>query len=217
MFPEVNANIEHFLCEQQQPNTSICGHSLLIDGIALEEKCCYLRSTDSIIGVCREHAPALNLRVQSQESLADAEDALHGEKPRAHYSSEATVVAIAPFQDSSYSAIPVGLSGSCKAETGEGMVGWLKELIRAWKENKDGEKRRGPLWSIATDGEATMRSCRFQVCLSQELTPSSSLYPVLHCLHGLNFFAGPDNVTMTCDPKHIFKSTYKSYIQILKG
>ncbi len=205
--PEVNESIENFFCEQQQPNTPISGHSLLIDGVALEEKCRYLRSTDNIIGICREHGSTLDLRVWSQESLADVEDALHGEEPRAHYASEATVAAITPFRDSSYSAIPVALSGSCKAETGEGMALWLRELIRSWKENEDGEKRHGPLWSVATDGESTMRSCRFQVCMSQELAPSSPLYPMLRHLLGLNIFTGPNDVTMTCDPKHIFKST----------
>lgn len=208
-FLEVNTNIKHFFCEHQQPNTSICGHSLLVDGVALKEKCRYLQSTDSIAGVCREHGSTLDLHVRSQESLVDAEDALHGETPRAHYASEATVVAIAPFQNLSYSAIPVAMSGSCKAETGKGMALWLRELIRAWRENEDGEKRHGPLWSVATDGESTMRSCRFQVCMSQEVSPSSPLYPMLHNLYGLNLFTGPSDVTMTCDPKHIFKSTYE--------
>ena len=215
-FSEVNENIEHFFCEQQQPDTSICGHSLLVDGIALKEKCRYLRSNDTIIGICSKHGPALDLRLRSQESLTDAEDALHSEKPQVHYASEATVAAITPFQNSSYSAIPIALSGSCKAETGEGMALWLKELIRAWRENKDGEKRHGPLWSVATDGESTMRSCRFQICMSQELAPSSPLYPMLHHLHGLNLFTGPNDLTMTCDPKHIFKSTREPHIWRLR-
>ncbi|KAF9782877.1 hypothetical protein BJ322DRAFT_1009302 [Thelephora terrestris] len=204
-FLEVNKNIEHFFCEQQQPTSAICGHSLLVDGVALEEKCRYLRSTDSIVGMCREHGSALDPRVRSQESLADIEEALHGERPRAHYASEATVAAITPFRNSSYSAIPVALSGSCKAESGEGMALWIRGLLKAWKENEDGEKRHGPIWSIATDGESTMRSCRFQVCMSQELAASSPLYPILHYLDGLNLSTGPNDVTMTCDPKHIFK------------
>ncbi|KAF9778154.1 hypothetical protein BJ322DRAFT_1147952 [Thelephora terrestris] len=202
---EVNENISHFFCEHQQPTTTTCGHSLLVDGVALEEKCRYLRSTDSVVGICREHGSALDPRVRSQEALADIEDTLHSDKPRAHYASEATVVAIAPFRSSSYSAIPVALSGSCKAETGEAMALWLRELIRAWKESEDGEKRHGPIWSIATDGESTMCSSRFQICMSQELAPSSLLYPMLHHLHGLNLFTGPHDITMTCDPKHIFK------------
>lgn len=208
-FSEVNENLKHFFCEEQQPNTVTCGHSLLVDGVALEEKCRYLRSTDTIVGICREHGSALDLRVRSQESLTDVEDALHGEKPRAHYASEATVAAIAPFRNLSYSAIPVALSGSCKADTGEGMALWLRELFRVWKESEDGEKRHGPIWSIATDGESIMRSSRFLVCMSQELAPSSPLYPLLHYLPGLNLFTGPNDVTMTCDPKHIFKSAYE--------
>lgn len=185
----------------------IRGHSLLLDGVALEEKCRYLRSGDSVLGVCREHAGGLDLRVLSVDSILAIEAALHSEKPRAHYASEATVVAIAPFQDTSYFAVPIALSGSCKGETGEGMATWLRDVIGAWEKNKDGQRMHGPLWSIATDGESTMRSCRFQLCMSQELSPSNPLRPLLCNLSGLNLFTGAGDLTMTCDPKHIFKST----------
>jgi hypothetical protein len=204
---EIDENISHFFCEQQQPRDAHTrGHSLLIDGVVLEEKCRYLRSADSILGVCREHASELDLRVRSAESVLTVEAALHDEKPRADYASEATVVAVAPFRDTSYFAVPIVLSGSCKGETGGRMAIWLQEVIRAWKENEDGERGHGPLWSVATDGESTMRSCRFQLCMSQGLPPSSRLYPLLHNLPGLNLFTGAGDLTMTCDPKHLFKS-----------
>lgn len=204
---EVNENIGHFFCEQQRPrDMPACGHSLLLDGVALEEKCRYLRSVDSILGVCREHGGGLDLRVLSAESVLAVDAALHNEKPCAHYASEATVVAVAPFQNTSYFAVPIALSGSCKGETGDGMAVWLQEVIRAWRENEDGEMAHGPLWSVATDGESTMRSCRFQLCMSQELSPSNPLHHLLRNLPGLNLFTGPGDLTMTCDPKHLFKS-----------
>jgi len=131
-FLEVNENIGHFFCEEQQPTTAICGHSLLIDDVAIEEKARYLRSNDSILGVWQEHGSTLDLHLRSQEILNDIEDALHNDKLRAHYASEATVVAIAPFRNSSYSAILVALSGSCKVETGEGMALWLCQGRPRW-------------------------------------------------------------------------------------
>ena len=204
----IKENISNFFCKEQRPRgIDACGHSLLLDGVALEEKCRYLRLGDSVLGVCREHAGEIDLRVLSFESILAIGTALHSEKPRAHYASEATVVAVAPFRDTSYFAVPIALSGSCKGETGEGMETWLREVIRAWEESEDGQGAHGPLWSVATDGESTMRSCRFRLCMSQRLSPANPLYPLLHNLSGLNLFTGAGDLTMTCDPKHILKST----------
>lgn len=200
-------NISTFFSEEERPLSDLAGHSLLIDGVALEEKCRYLRSSDSVIGLCREHAGGLDLHVQCAQSILAIEEAVHAEKPRAHYSSEATVVAVAPFQSSNYSAIPLVLSGSCKAETGEGMAKWVADIIHAWNKNPNGAAARGPIWSIATDGESTMRVCRFTLCMLHELPATDSLRPFLQNLSGLNLFTGVNNITMTCDPKHVFKRT----------
>jgi len=140
----------------------------MIDGVALEERCRYSRLFKSIIGLCREHAGALDLRIQTTQSILAIDEAIHAKNPRAHYASEATVVAIAPFQSSNYSAIPFALSGSCKAETGEGMAKWVAGMVRAWKSNPDGEATHGPIWSIATDGKSTMRVCRFILCIVEQ-------------------------------------------------
>jgi len=200
-------NISTFFNREERPLSALAGHSLLIDGVALEEKCRYLRSSDSVIGLCREHAGGLDLRVQPAQSILAIGEAVHAEKPQAHYASEATVAAIAPFQSSNYSAIPFVLSGSCKAETGEDMAKWVTKVIRAWNENPDGAAACGPIWSIATDGESTMWLCRFTLCMSRELSAANPLYSPLRNLSGLNLFTGASDITMTCDPKHIFKRT----------
>ena len=204
---DASSNISTFFNEQERPLTSPAGHSILIDGVALEERCRYLRSSDSVIGLCREHAGTLDLHVQNPQSIIAIEEAIHAEVPCAHFASEATVVAIAPFQSSTYSAIPFALSGSCKAETGEGMAAWVANMIRAWNEHPDGARTRGPIWSFATDGEATMRMCRFLLCMTSKLPTTDPLYPLLQNLAGLNLFTGEEGVTMTCDPKHVFKRT----------
>ena len=149
----IDENISNFFCEEQRHRgMDACGHTLLLDGVALEEKCRYLRTGDSVLGVCREHASEIDPRVLSVESILTIGNALHSEKPRAHYASEATVVAVASFRDASYFAVPIVLSGSCKGETGEGMATWLREVIKAWEESEDGQRAHGPLWSVATDG-----------------------------------------------------------------
>ena len=204
-YPEVSKNISTFFDSKERPISSIAGHSLLIDGVALEEKCRWLRSTNSVIGLCREHAGSLDLHIQNLQSITSIQDALGQDKPHAHYASEATVVAISPFQPSNYSAIPLALSGSCKAETGDEMAAWLRDVICAWRDGHSGAALHGPIWSIATDGESIMKTCLFRLCMSQTLPDSDPIHPLLKNLAGLNLQTGEDNVTMTCDPKHVFK------------
>ena len=212
---EVSENISTFFDPKERPTTSTAGHSLLIDGVALEEKCRWLRPSNSIIGLCREHAGSLDLRVQNLQSITSVQAALDQDKPRVHYSSEATVVAIGPFRSSNYSAIPLALSGSCKGETGDGMALWLREVIRAWREEPSGAAAHGPIWSVATDGESTMKTCRFRLCMSQTLSDSDDIYPLLKNLTGMNLQTGEDNITMTCDPKHVLKRTSATEIRTL--
>lgn len=214
---DTSTNISTFFSKQERPLTGPAGHSILIDGVALEERCRYLRSCNSVIGLCREHAGVLDLHVTNPQSIIAIEEAIHAENPHAHFASEATVVAIAPFQSSTYSAIPFALSGSCKGETGEDMAKWVADVICAWNNHPDGAAAHGPIWSLATDGESTMRVCRFILCMSHKLPTTDPLYPLLQNLSGLNLFTGENNTTMTCDPKHIFKRMYALYLIIPIG
>ena len=204
---DASENISTFFNRQERPPSEPAGHSILIDGVALEERCRHFRSSNSVIGLCREHAGALDLHVLNPESIIAIEEAVNTEKPQAHYASEATVVAIAPFRPSGYAAIPFALSGSCKAETGEGMARWVADMVRAWNNHPDGKDTHGPIWSIATDGESTMRVCRFTLCMSRKLAVTNPLHSLLRNLVGLNLHTGVGDVTMTCDPKHVFKRT----------
>ena len=176
---DVSTNISTFFNQDEQPLSVPSGHSILIDSVALEEKCRYFCPADSVIGVCQEHAKDLDLHVKSAESILKIQDAIHNEKPRAHYASEATVVAIAPFQSIGYSAVPFALSGSCKAERGEALAKWVRELICAWNDHPDGAATHGQIWSVATDGEATMWTCWFILCMSHALAETSHLHPLL--------------------------------------
>ena len=96
-FEVASANISTFFNQEERPSSVPTGHSLMIDGVALEERCRYLRSFDSVIGLCREHAGVLDLCVRSLQSILVIGEAIHTKEPRAHYASEATVVAVAPF------------------------------------------------------------------------------------------------------------------------
>ena len=216
-FEDASTNISTFFNPQERPPSTHAGHSIMIDGVALEERCRWHRPSNSVIGLCREHAGVLDLRVVNPQSVIAIGEAVHAEKPRAHYSSEATVVAIAPFRSSGYAAIPFALSGSCKAETGEGMAKWVMDMVRAWNDHPDGATAHGPVWSIATDGESTMRTCRFALCMSRELLVTNPLRSFLQNLTGLNLFTGAGDMTMTCDPKHIFKRLSASRLTVHTG
>ncbi|KAF9779440.1 hypothetical protein BJ322DRAFT_1113248 [Thelephora terrestris] len=186
-FEDATANISTFFNTSERPLSAPAGHSLLLDGVALEEKCRYVRSSDNVIGLCREHAGSLELRVQSTQSIIAIEEAVHTENPQAHYSSEATVAAIAPFRSSNTLRSHLLYLEAVRLR-----------LERQWR-------TCGLIWSIATDGEPTMRMGRFFLCMSHKLPPSDPLYSLLQNLPGLNLFTGENNVTMTCDPKHILK------------
>ena len=214
---DATTNITTFFNPQERPPSVCAGHSIMIDGVAVEERCRYFRPSNTVIGLCREHAGALDLHVLNAQSILSIEEAVHTEKPRVHYASKATVVAIAPFQSSGYAAIPFTLSGSCKAETGEGMAKWVMSMIQAWNDNPNGAAVRGPIWSIATDGESTMQVCRFTLCMSHKLAATDPLYPLLQNLAGLNLFTGENNMTMTCDPKHVFKRRSTYHLTICTG
>ena len=214
---EISENISTFFNSKERPVPSITGQSLLIDGVALEEKCRWFRLKNSAIGLCREHAGSLDLHIQNLQSIMSIQAALSGDEPHAHYASEATVVAIGPFQSSNYSAIPLALSGSCKAETGDVMAEWLQNVINAWRDESSGATLHGPIWSVATDGESTMRRCRYRLCMSQPLSNSDLIYPLLKNLAGLNLQTGEDNVTMTCDPKHVFKRTSPIKVHVTRS
>ena len=216
-FEDTATNISTFFNPRERPPSARVGHSIVIDGVALEERCRWYRPSNSVIGLCREHAGALDLHVLNPQSIIAIGEAVHAEKPRAHYASEATVVAIAPFRSSGYAAVPFALSGSCKAETGEGMAKWVMEVVHAWNDHPDGAATHGPVWSIATDGEPTMRMCRFALCMSHELTTTNPLHSLLQNLAGLNLHTGANDMTMTCDPKHVFKRLFISHLFIYTG
>jgi hypothetical protein len=82
-FEDATTNISVFFSKQEQPLSVLTGHSLLIDGVALEEKCRYIRTSDSAIGLCREHSAKLDLRIQSAESILAIQEAVDTENPRA--------------------------------------------------------------------------------------------------------------------------------------
>lgn len=181
------------------------GQQLMIDGIALEEVCRYDSSRNCIIGLCREHSDAMKLTLDSVEVVERIQRALF-EEESCHLGKDGTVVAIAPVADKEdYSPVCIVLSPSCKKETGEELATWVARVLDAYRDHPCGEEVHGPIWTLATDGEASFRSARFALCMCEDLDRDCSLGRKLYALKGLNCQTGPRTILATCDPKHVIK------------
>jgi hypothetical protein len=75
----------------------LCGHSILIDEIAAEERPVFIKWLNSIGGLCREHTKGLDLRITNVPGLQSIAEALFAPTPTIHYKKEATVAGIAAF------------------------------------------------------------------------------------------------------------------------
>ncbi|KAJ3874253.1 hypothetical protein F5051DRAFT_336129 [Lentinula edodes] len=195
------------------------GVVVMIDGVALEEVCRYDSVRDSVVGICREHCGKIKLRVDSYKALETIADALESGNStgKCHLGKDGTVLAIATVTDSEhYNPIPLILSPSCKKETGFVLKDWLKLFIQVWREHPYGEAKYGPIQSVASDGELSFSLARFQLCMTEELDPTSALGQIFCKLTGFNCCTGMHNILGTCDYKHIFKSRFK-FIFLLSG
>ncbi|PPR04251.1 hypothetical protein CVT26_004196 [Gymnopilus dilepis] len=212
---EIDHNISAFFDPRVKPfppkfPNGIPGNVAAFDGIAIESKCRYCPQRRMIMGLCREHCKNIDPTVQNLESIEDIRAALFDEtldeKQKVCFGSDATVVAIAPYaRDDHYTPVPVIVSPSDKSEKGPELAKWIRTFIDAWRDHEYGERVSGPIWALASDGDATFRKARQIVCLEKMIEPSSGLGKRLVGLQGLNLYTSREGITGTCDPKHIFK------------
>ena len=208
---EIASNISSFFSPEQRPELPQCGHSLLINGVAVDERGCYDRERNEVIGFCHEHVIGLDRRVANMATIEYFAELTQGQNPPLHYGSEASVVAIAAHRSNHYQAVPLVVSTKCGTETGGECASWLKVIIETWSSHEYGAQRNGPIWTVASDGEASLRNSRFNLCTDCDLDKSSPLGRKLVRLPGLNLKTGPGDVTMTADYKHAFKRRLLAY------
>ncbi|EIM80052.1 uncharacterized protein STEHIDRAFT_34896, partial [Stereum hirsutum FP-91666 SS1] len=212
---DASTNITSFFNPEIKPPPSIPhgetlpGNVVIVDRVAINEKCQYCSRRNCILGLCREHADAVDLQVNSLESVEAVQKALDLPKDspgHVCYGKDATVLAIAPYTRADhYTPVPIIVSPSCKSEKGDMLAKWLKIVVAAWQRHKYGECLNGPLWAIATDGESTFRLAKFLLYMTEQVAPDSDLGKILHPLLGLNCWTGEHGLVGTCDPKHIIK------------
>lgn len=206
---EIAANISSFFSPEQRPELLQCGHSLLIDGVAVDERGCYDRERNEVVGFCREHVIGLDRRVTNMAAVEYLSGLTRGQDAMLHYGSEASVVAIAAHRMDHYQAVPLVVSTKCGTETGEECASWLKIIMDSWESHEHGAQRNGPIWTVASDGEASLRNSRFHLCMDRDLDGSSLLGKKLARVPGLNLRTGPGDVTMSADYKHAFKRRFQ--------
>ncbi|KAI0373377.1 hypothetical protein BV20DRAFT_938014 [Pilatotrama ljubarskyi] len=86
---------ERHLRRARPPKVARSGMSLLWDELAMEEVAVYLLHSDSVVGLCREHAGAVKTCLTTfEDAEAIAHVLAHGD---VHYSSECSVIALALF------------------------------------------------------------------------------------------------------------------------
>ena len=151
------------------PTGKLPGNVLMFDGIALEPKCRYDQRSDHIIGLCREHADHYATNLDSMAVIDKIKEGLMKDKSdpsRCCYGVDATVVAIAPYARSDfYSPTPLVLSPSDKTEKGRDLAIWIQTTLDAWKTHPLGEKVHGPIWALASDGDACFRVARYHITI----------------------------------------------------
>lgn len=205
---DIDHNLNALFSNSDTAGRALTGHSLLIDEISLEERLRYFpplkgdTESGEIAGLCREHAHKAELKIVDVESVDRLADQLDDEV--CHIGREATVAAVASFGADDYHARPVILSPTCKTEKAPEQASWIRMLLERWHILY--EELRGPIWSVATDGDATRRSALHSILMSETLGPSDALYDILGDLPGLNLQTGKNKVTSDSDLKHIAKS-----------
>ncbi|KZV81507.1 hypothetical protein EXIGLDRAFT_779657 [Exidia glandulosa HHB12029] len=211
---EIDTNIASFLDIEVTPtplpldpdvSTCLPGHIMMIDGVAIEPRAGYCSRRNHAVGLSRETAGRVDTEVSSLEKVEAMRTAL--QEQRVRFGSEATVVAVAPYADTEhYAPIPIAVSPSDKSEDAEELLLWLQTAVSCWKLHPYAAAIRGPIWSIATDGDATFRKAKHMLCTAGTITESSELWSSLSTLRGFNLKVSADGeTTWTCDPKHIFK------------
>ncbi|KAI6166957.1 hypothetical protein EDD17DRAFT_1469528 [Pisolithus thermaeus] len=183
--------------------TTLHGVSLLTDETALKEAATYHPTENGVGGYCWKHAgniyPFLNT-YESAEQLAGKLAA--GD---VHLGKEVTVVVAHCFGEGiSY---PLLTALSCKEEDHADWQDLILKLVNMWYET-DTHKKIGPLWSFATDSDATCHKAGHHIFVTTKLMTSSPLYCILSGLPGLNLYTGPHEMMMDFDYKHLFKRKF---------
>ncbi|KAG1852547.1 hypothetical protein F4604DRAFT_1933696 [Suillus subluteus] len=197
---QLDENIHSIILNTRQGIMPLRGVSLMIDELALEERVIYFGKYNKIGGLCWKHSNVIDPVLHTYDSAVRIAHKIHNQE--VHLGKEVTIIGVACFgEDELY---PVLAAPTCKTEDAADMDGILAHAIERW--NVTGAATRvGPVWSFATDSDATRHAAGHRLFLKKPLSLDSPLYATLTDMPGLNTFTGDNEVTLDFDFKHIFK------------
>ncbi|KAJ7479108.1 hypothetical protein FB451DRAFT_1131301 [Mycena latifolia] len=195
---DILENIETLFNDIEPGEYNRVGHTLSQDEIAGDGRLCYLEDTDEIGGLC-EHASSRLKTFKMGADLTSIEDTVKAIRAGdIHVGKEFSVAAFSRHAPTDYGAKPVLLMPTCKKGSWQSSAQLIQKLVQAWKISPFGEAKHGPLWSIATDGDATRRAALHLICMHSKLGPDDPLYEFLSELAGLNLYTGTGLCTLLC-------------------
>ncbi|KAJ7058984.1 hypothetical protein C8F01DRAFT_990119 [Mycena amicta] len=197
---DIRHNIEEVVLKPLSKGTQappLRGVSLQIDEVAMEERASH--SSHGILGFCWCHSLGLKLSFDTFQDALQLSKLLRTGK--AHLGKEMTVVAACCF--GGRQTFPILALPTCK-QTGPAESKTIYEtVIAAW--NERAKHIVGPVWSFATDGDASRRKAGFDCFSKIKLAPTSPLFSTLAGMKGMNLFTGIFDITLDSDFKHLFK------------
>jgi hypothetical protein len=199
----MHENIHTIILGPRSDTSPKRGVSLMIDEIALEEMAVHFSKYNKVGGLCWKHSHLVDPVLRTYESAVNIAQNIHA--GQVHLGKELTVIGASFFgEDDIY---PLLAAPTCKAEDAADMEHLLARAINSWSAAGAGASA-GPIWSFATDGDATRRAAGHKLFLKNVLALESPLYGTLINMPGLNLFTGDGEVTLDFDYKHILKRKF---------
>ncbi|KAG1837066.1 hypothetical protein C8R48DRAFT_623007 [Suillus tomentosus] len=204
IWPEkFDENICNIILNTRDSTTSLCGVSFTIDEMALEEMVIHFGKYNMIGNLCWKHSNLIDLVLHTYDSAVRIAQKIYNQE--VHLGKEVTVIGVACFgEDELY---PVLAALTCKTENAADMEGILTRAIECWSATGADTLVR-PVWSFATDGDATRRAAGHRLFVKKPLSSNSPLYATLSDMPGLNTLTGDNKVMLDFNFKHIFKCEF---------
>ncbi|KAG6905362.1 hypothetical protein DXG01_003229 [Tephrocybe rancida] len=176
---------------------------LMFDKIATEKRIHLDCKTNRFLGVCCQHGGKIAIEFNTKDDLEELFQSLDDRE--VHAAGEATIGALGILSNNHrlYPAQSILVSADCKKETGQEHAKILQSVIDGV--NITQLKTNLQIVSIVSDGETQRGSALVNLTFKSQLSPESSIFPLLGCLSLLNLHVGNDDITADKDWKHVIK------------
>lgn len=175
--------------------------TVMWDEVSQEHCISYFPHADSAGGIACEDAAKVPLWLSTFDNALTIARALADGSIR--YGKEASVIALASFSPTLREAYTIFVSSTCKEETANKSSRILQMIVDTW--TTYGSTDFGPIWSFASDGDASRRAMVYDLFMKKPIEASLSLWKYLGRLRGLNLFVGDLDITGDFDWKHELK------------